>query len=165
MKSGTKLLVFKRFLPVPFPIEWLTLAIVPAVAILLVFVVVWQHKITQRQLLLQTERMEELQQAFNISRAEVEELRNGVIGVGQRILSAERLLQQLQLSQQSQAAELEQLSEHQQKIQLADPESKLYSRAMKMVQLGAGLDEIMQECELPRAEAELLLNLHRQQKG
>jgi len=150
---------------VPFPIEWLTLAIVPAVAILLVFVVVWQHKITQRQLLLQTERMEELQQAFNISRAEVEELRNGVIGVGQRILSAERLLQQLQLSQQSQAAELEQLSEHQQKIQLADPESKLYSRAMKMVQLGAGLDEIMQECELPRAEAELLLNLHRQQKG
>ncbi|WP_333796338.1 DUF2802 domain-containing protein [Rheinheimera sp.] len=149
----------------PFPIEWLTLAIVPAVAILLVFVVVWQHKITQRQLLLQTERMEELQQAFNISRAEVEELRNGVIGVGQRILSAERLLQQLQLSQQSQAAELEQLSEHQQKIQLADPESKLYSRAMKMVQLGAGLDEIMQECELPRAEAELLLNLHRQQKG
>ncbi|MCT6700607.1 MULTISPECIES: DUF2802 domain-containing protein [unclassified Rheinheimera] len=149
----------------PFPIEWLTLAIVPAVAILLVFVVVWQHKITQRQLLLQTERMEELQQALNISRAEVEELRNGVIGVGQRILSAERLLQQLQLSQQSQAAELEQLSEHQQKIQLADPESKLYSRAMKMVQLGAGLDEIMQECELPRAEAELLLNLHRQQQG
>lgn len=165
MKSGTKLPVFKRFLPVPFPIEWLTLAIVPAVAILLVFVVVWQYKILQRQLLLQTERIEELQQAFNISRAEVEELRNGVIGVGQRILTAERLLQQLQLSQQSQAAELEQLSEHQQKIQLADPESKLYSRAMKMVQLGAGLEEIMQECELPRAEAELLLNLHRQQKG
>ena len=58
--------------------------------------------------------------------------------------------------------EIEQISEHQQKLQLFDPESKLYNRAMKMVQLGAGLDEIMQECELPRAEAELLLNLHRQ---
>lgn len=149
----------------PFPIEWLTLSIVPAVAILLVFVVVWQHKIQQRQLAVQSQRMEELQQALNISRAEVEELRNGVIGVGQRVLVVERSLQQLQLNQQSLVSELEQLSEHQQKIQLADPESKLYSRAMKMVQLGAGLDEIMQECELPRAEAELLLNLHRQQKG
>jgi hypothetical protein len=49
-------------------------------------------------------------------------------------------------------------------MQLFDPESKLYNRAMKMVQLGAGLEEIMLECELPRAEAELLLNLHRQGK-
>lgn len=148
-----------------FPIEWLTLAVVPAVAILLVFVVFWQHRMQQQQHLLLVARMEELQQALNLSRAEVEELRNGVIGVGQRILTAERLLQQMQLHQQTLASELEQLSEHQQKIQLADPESKLYSRAMKMVQLGAGLEEIMQECELPRAEAELLLNLHRQQNG
>jgi hypothetical protein len=62
------------------------------------------------------------------------------------------------------ANEIEQISEHQQKMQLFDPESKLYNRAMKMVQLGAGLEEIMLECELPRAEAELLLNLHRQGK-
>lgn len=164
MKSGTKLPAFKRPL-VPFPIEWLTLAIVPAVAILLVFVVFWQHRLQQQQQVRLLERLEELQQAFNVSRAEVEELRSGVIGVGQRILKSERLLQQCQHNQQTLAAELEQLSEHQQKIQLFDPESKLYSRAMKMVQLGAGLDEIMQECELPRAEAELLLNLHRQQQG
>ncbi len=31
---------------------------------------------------------------------------------------------------------------------------------MKMVSLGAGIDELMAECELPRAEAELLLRLH-----
>ena len=45
-------------------------------------------------------------------------------------------------------------------MSLTDPESKMYSRAMKMVQLGADLDEIIRECELPRAEAELLYNLH-----
>lgn len=163
MKSGTKLPVSKRS-SVSFPIEWLTLAIVPAVAILLVVVVIWQHRLQQQQQALLQERLEEVQQSLNVSRAEVEELRSGVIGVGQRILKAERALQQCQLNQQTLAAELEQLSEHQQKIQLFDPESKLYSRAVKMVQLGAGLEEIMQECELPRAEAELLLNLHRQQQ-
>ncbi|MCT7655273.1 DUF2802 domain-containing protein [Oceanimonas sp. NS1] len=31
-----------------------------------------------------------------------------------------------------------------------------------MVQLGADVEEIMAECEMPRAEAELLLSLHRQ---
>ncbi len=164
MKSGKKLPVSKRP-SVSFPIEWLTLAIVPAVAILLVVVVIWQHRLQQQQQALLQERLEEVQQSLNVSRAEVEELRSGVIGVGQRILKAERALQQCQLNQQTLAAELEQLSEHQQKIQLFDPESKLYSRAVKMVQLGAGLEEIMQECELPRAEAELLLNLHRQQQG
>ncbi|MGL5399241.1 MAG: DUF2802 domain-containing protein [Plesiomonas shigelloides] len=34
-----------------------------------------------------------------------------------------------------------------------------------MAEMGAGLDELMQECELPKAEAELLLNLQRQMKN
>lgn len=45
-----------------------------------------------------------------------------------------------------------------------DPESRLYSRAVKMIALGADLQELISECELPKAEAELLLNLHRTQK-
>ncbi|MGL5728458.1 MAG: DUF2802 domain-containing protein, partial [Plesiomonas sp.] len=39
------------------------------------------------------------------------------------------------------------------------------SRATKLAEMGAGLDELMQECELPKAEAELLLNLQRQMKN
>ncbi|MGL5222668.1 MAG: DUF2802 domain-containing protein, partial [Plesiomonas shigelloides] len=46
-----------------------------------------------------------------------------------------------------------------------DPEHRLYSRATKLAEMGAGLDELMQECELPKAEAELLLNLQRQMKN
>lgn len=42
-----------------------------------------------------------------------------------------------------------------------DPDSRFYTRAVKLVELGASLEEIMRECELPRAEAELLLNFHK----
>jgi len=40
------------------------------------------------------------------------------------------------------------------------PEDKLYSRAQKLVELGAGITEIMRECDIPRAEAEMLLAIH-----
>jgi len=111
----------------------------------------WQ----QQQLLEQLQQKARHQQQLNQS--EVEELRATVIGVGQRLLSLEHQLDQHR-------ADLQQLSEQQQSLQLFDPESKIYSRAMKMVQLGASLDEIMRECELPLAEAELLFNLHRQSR-
>lgn len=42
------------------------------------------------------------------------------------------------------------------------PEDKLYSRAQKLVELGADIVEIMRECDIPRAEAEMLLAIHRQ---
>lgn len=41
------------------------------------------------------------------------------------------------------------------------PEDKLYSRAQKLVELGADVAEIMRECDIPRAEAEMLLAVHR----
>lgn len=40
------------------------------------------------------------------------------------------------------------------------PEDKLYRRALKMVELGADIEEVISECELPRAEAELLFSVH-----
>jgi len=55
--------------------------------------------------------------------------------------------------------ELEQLQDAQ---KYDDPNAKIYSRAVKMVELGADLEEIIHECELPRAEAELLMSLHKQ---
>jgi len=57
------------------------------------------------------------------------------------------------------------LNEVQQEMSVHTPENKLYSRAVKMVELGAGIEEIMQECELPEAEAELLLSLHKHRTG
>ncbi|WP_283102834.1 DUF2802 domain-containing protein [Shewanella abyssi] len=78
---------------------------------------------------------------------ELQELRSGTIGVGRRVLELEKKLQQ-------QDAKLDEANQQ-------DPQARLYSRAMKMVDLGAGIDELIQECELPKAEAELLIRLHR----
>jgi uncharacterized membrane protein len=40
------------------------------------------------------------------------------------------------------------------------PQDKLYSRASKLAVLGADVEEIMRECELPRAEVEMLLSVY-----
>ncbi|MCH1920558.1 DUF2802 domain-containing protein [Shewanella sp. A3A] len=77
---------------------------------------------------------------------EIQELRSGTIGVGRRVMELEKRI----------AAQDVRLDESVQQ----EPQSRLYSRAIKMVQLGAGVNELMQECELPKAEAELLLRLH-----
>jgi len=43
-------------------------------------------------------------------------------------------------------------------------QDKFYSRAFKLAEKGAEIDEIMSECELPRAEVEMLLSVY-QQRG
>lgn len=149
----------------PLTFEWLAIFVIPAVAILLVIFVVWHHRLQQQQIKQLAQRIAEIPTQQLDHSSEIEELRSGVIGVGQRILQLEHILQTIERNQQALASELEQVTEHQQKIQLFDPDSRLYSRAVKMVQLGAGLEEVMRECELPRAEAELLINLHRQQNS
>lgn len=45
-------------------------------------------------------------------------------------------------------------------LQEQQPEDKLYSRAYKLVALGADIDEIITECELPRAEAEMIMSVY-----
>lgn len=102
-----------------------------------------------------SKQFEASQQQSNVNQTETEELRAGVIGVGQSVLDLQEQFQHL-------TEQLVQLQQQQQAIALSDPESKIYSRAMKMVELGADLEEIIRECELPRAEAELLYNLHQQ---
>ena len=77
---------------------------------------------------------------------ELQELRSGTIGVGRRMLELEKRTSK-------QDARLDEVNQQ-------DPQAKLYSRAMKMDDLGASIDELIQECELPKAEAELIIRLH-----
>ena len=77
---------------------------------------------------------------------ELQELRSGTIGVGRRMLELEKRTAK-------QDARLDEVNQQ-------DPQARLYSRAMKMVDLGASIDELIQECELPKAEAELIIRLH-----
>ncbi|MDG1750156.1 MAG: DUF2802 domain-containing protein [Thalassotalea sp.] len=56
---------------------------------------------------------------------------------------------------------LTQSNENIAQIQQQQPEDKLYSRAQKMVKLGADVDELVRECELPHAEAEILISMYK----
>lgn len=89
-------------------------------------------------------------QQNSILRSEIAEMRTGMLSIGKRLVAAEQRNQELAQQQDAQKYD--------------DPDAKIYSRAVKMVELGADIEEIIRECELPRAEAELLLSLH-QQKG
>ncbi|HHQ4523709.1 TPA: DUF2802 domain-containing protein [Aeromonas veronii] len=88
-----------------------------------------------------------LQGQLESLRKQMMELHTGAIGMGQRLQSVEGAIQQV--------------NERQQELTMQDPERRLYSRAAKMVELGADLDEVMSECELPKAEAELLISLRK----
>ena len=88
-----------------------------------------------------------LQGQLESLRKQMMELHTGGSGMGQRLQSVEGAMQQV--------------NERQQELTMQDPERRLYSRAAKMVELGADLDEVMSECELPKAEAELLISLRK----
>lgn len=56
------------------------------------------------------------------------------------------------------------LQSHLQTMEQQTPEDKFYSRALKLAQRGADVDDIVQECDIPRAEAEMLLAVHQRKK-
>lgn len=87
-------------------------------------------------------------QQVSILRSEVAEMRAGMLSIGKRVVAVEEQHQELLQLQDAQKYD--------------DPNAKIYSRAVKMVELGADIEEIIRECELPRAEADLLMSLHKQ---
>ena len=95
----------------------------------------------------QLQQFKDSSEQINILRSEVSELRTGLMSIGKRVLEVEQQNQELIQQQAAQKYD--------------DPDAKIYSRAVKMVELGADLDEVIRECELPRAEAELLFSLHK----
>ncbi|MCD8547368.1 MAG: DUF2802 domain-containing protein [Aeromonadaceae bacterium] len=99
-----------------------------------------QRKLSAMELLIK-----ELTRVKESTRKQLTELHANALGVGGKVTEMEKAILAV--------------AERQQEISHQDPERKLYSRAAKMVELGAGLDEIMAECEIPKAEAELLISL------
>lgn len=47
-------------------------------------------------------------------------------------------------------------------LRLQDPSLRLYQRAAELVKQGASIDEIIEACDIPRAEAEMLVMVHKQ---
>ena len=79
------------------------------------------------------------------------ELRSVVIGLGQKVTQQQEVMVMLG----ERLVELEQ----------EDTDSRLYSRASKLVKLGADINEVITECELPKAEAELMYSLQQKLAG
>ncbi|MCZ8527967.1 DUF2802 domain-containing protein [Alteromonas sp. PRIM-21] len=47
-------------------------------------------------------------------------------------------------------------------LKMQDPSLRLYQRAADLVKQGASIDEIIEACDIPRAEAEMLMMVHKQ---
>ena len=47
-------------------------------------------------------------------------------------------------------------------LKLQDPSLRLYQRAADLVKQGASIEEIIEACDIPRAEAEMLMMVHKQ---
>ncbi|WP_394221976.1 DUF2802 domain-containing protein [Alteromonas gracilis] len=47
-------------------------------------------------------------------------------------------------------------------LKMQDPSLRLYQRAADLVKQGASIDEIIEACDIPRAEAEMLVMVHKQ---
>lgn len=70
-----------------------------------------------------------------------------------RSVAMSRHVQQLQSS-------VEQLENQLREVKQQDPAMRLYHRGADLVKQGASIEEVMQACDLPRAEAELLFSMH-----
>ncbi|TDF39506.1 DUF2802 domain-containing protein [Alteromonadaceae bacterium M269] len=102
-----------------------------------------QHK----NILELTKRLADVEQQTNDNDEANYEVRTGAIGLGEKVKEIAASINAMELK----FLELEQ----------QDPASKLYHRAAKLVEQGVTLEELMQECDLPRAEAQLLFDLHK----
>lgn len=76
------------------------------------------------------------------------------------ILENEQVTNQLAARTKNLQHKLIELEEAFEKLKHEQPEDKLYRRALKMVELGAGIEEVIAECDIPQAEAELLFSIH-----
>ncbi len=101
----------------------------------------WRAAYKQRQ---HNEFLEE--QLFTLQ-SDVRALVSAAVGVGEKIFHFEK--------------QMKQIAERQEQIDLTDSGSQPYQQAIKMVQKGSSVGELIEVCGLTRGEAELIAILHR----
>lgn len=112
------------------------------------------HELTERLNSLD-KRQPALDKGIAQTKELIHEVRTGTLGLGNRVKEIEAQLSALQAQHVA-------LTDKQMAMEHQEASTPLYTRAAKLVASGASVEEIMQECDLPRAEAELLINLHGQ---
>ncbi|MGS2720452.1 DUF2802 domain-containing protein [Paraglaciecola aestuariivivens] len=105
---------------------------------------------SQGKIELQQTKLEQLNNHNTQLNHELHEMRSGNFGLSKRLKALVQDVEKLQAAQQSLAEQ--------------DPQVRFYSNAAKLINQGASIEDVMQECGIPSAEAELLFNLHRGSK-
>ncbi len=122
--------------------------IIPAVFLIVILMLCFSVEKRKRQISALKLLFTEQQRQLSEMKSEIHELRCGTLGVGTRVQNVEGQLAQA-IERQNEFATVND-----------DPQTKHYGHAMKMVELGASVDELVKECDLTRGEAELLVSLH-----
>ena len=105
-----------------------------------------RYKIQLETIVSQSNSLSELNKKVNNISEEIHEIRSGNYGVINRV---KELVQQVDNLQSAQQNLVEQ-----------DSQSRFYSKGAKLISQGASLEDVMRECDMPVAEAELLFSLH-----
>lgn len=94
----------------------------------------------------QRRTIQQLQDRLGSMERELAQISDTGIGVGRRVVALDRRLKVAERRQQE--------------IEATDPERIGYNEAMKLLSLGAEIDDLIANCGLSRAEAELMSALY-----
>ncbi|HDZ9510131.1 TPA: flagellar transcriptional regulator FlrD [Vibrio cholerae] len=134
---------------------WLTPPVIAGgsvFVVLCIMLALWRLKRGQhRQSETLRQQIRILDRELQKSNKQLLEVRSVMVGLGQKVSEQQDIIRHLN----------ERLLE----LENTDADARLYTRASKMVQLGADLNELIQECELPKAEAELMMSLQNKLAG
>ncbi|EGR1131006.1 flagellar transcriptional regulator FlrD [Vibrio cholerae] len=134
---------------------WLTPPVIAGgsvFVVLCIMLALWRLKRGQhRQSETLRQQIRNLDRELQKSNKQLLEVRSVMVGLGQKVSEQQDIIHHLN----------ERLLE----LENTDADARLYTRASKMVQLGADLNELIQECELPKAEAELMMSLQNKLAG
>ena len=128
----------------------LTALIVSIVSVILLILLFKRYKFQLEAVVSRCDSLSDLSKKVHNLSEEIHEIRSGNYGVINRI---KELVQQV-----------DDLHSAQQNIVEQDSQSRFYSKGAKLISQGASLEDVMRECDMPAAEAELLFNLHNSQK-
>ena len=134
-----------------FPLLLSLIASIVSVVCLTLLIVLYKRYQSQLEITAsQSNSLLELGKTVNNLNEEIHEIRSGNYGVISRVKELVQQVDNLQSAQQDLAEQ--------------DPQSRFYSKGAKLIGQGASLEEVMRECDMPAAEAELLFNLQNSQK-
>ena len=128
----------------------LTALIVSIVGVIFLVVLFQRYKTQLEIVVSHGNSLSDLSKKVHNLSEQIHEIRSGNYGVISRVKELVQQVDDLHIAQQN--------------IVEQDSQSRFYSKGAKLISQGASLKDVMRECDMPAAEAELLFNLHNSQR-